>query len=238
MRLRFLATGTGRSGTVFMAKVLTHLGLPCGHESFFTTDDAAVVQARCQGQVEPVLSHRSQAASTQQWVDVRSLVADASYMAVPYLSLVPDVPVIHVVRHPLLVISSFVKDLGYFRRDPTNPYNSEGHEDWIYQHTPDLEYWTDPVDAAAAHYLTWNETIEAVAGSRPYVRVRTGERLPDAFFQMLDTPRPAAVYSRRVNSLRRKRRIDHKLSDLHPELQAAVIDLCGRYGFWLPDCDP
>ena len=34
-KLDFLVTGTGRCGTVYMAELLTSLGIPCGHESLF-----------------------------------------------------------------------------------------------------------------------------------------------------------------------------------------------------------
>ena len=35
MKLKYLVTGTGRSGTVYMARLLTSLGIPCSHEMIF-----------------------------------------------------------------------------------------------------------------------------------------------------------------------------------------------------------
>lgn len=238
MSLDVLVTGTGRSGTVFMAKVLTAAGVPCGHESMFTPEPAAVVTARWQGTALPHLSQRSQDASTADWVDVTKLRADASYMAVPYLSQLPtSIPLIHTIRHPLLVISSFVDDLRYFRREPGNPYNAEHHEDWIYDFTQGLGSWPDPVNAAAWHYLRWNLDIEEQEKRREYLRVRVGEPLPDELFTLLKVDRPELPYRKRVNSLRRRRR-NRKLSELDPWLQTQLVSLCDRYGFWLPDCDP
>jgi hypothetical protein len=238
MTLDVLVTGTGRSGTVYMAKVLTAAGVPCGHESMFTPEPAAMVKERWQGDAPPRLSQRSQDASTADWVDVGTLRADASYMAVPYLAELPTtISLIHTVRHPLLVISSFVDDMRYFRREPENPYNAEGHEDWIYDYTQGLGNWPDPVNAAAWHYLRWNLDIEEQNKHREYLRVRVGEPLPDALFELLKVPRPEMPYRKRVNSLR-KRRGNRALAELDPWLQTQMVTLCDRYGFWLPDCDP
>ena len=35
MNLKYLVTGTGRCGTVYMARILTSIGIPCGHETIF-----------------------------------------------------------------------------------------------------------------------------------------------------------------------------------------------------------
>ena len=34
--LKIISTGTGRCGTAYMSKLLTSVGIPCGHESLFT----------------------------------------------------------------------------------------------------------------------------------------------------------------------------------------------------------
>ena len=36
MNLKYIIASTGRSGTVYMARLLTSVGVPCGHESIFT----------------------------------------------------------------------------------------------------------------------------------------------------------------------------------------------------------
>jgi LPS sulfotransferase NodH len=37
-KLKFLVTGSGRSGTNYMSRFLTSVGIMCGHESIFTHD--------------------------------------------------------------------------------------------------------------------------------------------------------------------------------------------------------
>lgn len=71
--------GTGRSGTTFLTAALNRLGVTAGHEEFFTIG------------------------TPRQDLDV-----DVSWIAVPYLRTWTG-RVFHQVRHPLDVISSFVK---------------------------------------------------------------------------------------------------------------------------------
>lgn len=80
--MRLIVTGTGRSGTGYLAKMLTNAGLVCGHEQVFGPDG--------------------------EGPNALGFPADSSWMAVPYLSHWPLCPVVLVHRHPLAVISSFV----------------------------------------------------------------------------------------------------------------------------------
>lgn len=85
---RFVITGTGRSGTGFMAQVVQACRLRCGHEELFTPN----------GRVpDPYLR------------------GDSSWMAAPALDRFTGY-VLHAVRHPLDVINSFV-GIGFFDED-------------------------------------------------------------------------------------------------------------------------
>jgi hypothetical protein len=75
-----LITGTGRCGTQFMAEWLTRSGVPCGHEAVF---------------------------SYRGYTSQPDLVADSSWLAVPYLGLV-TCRIVHIVRNPLDVVRSFM----------------------------------------------------------------------------------------------------------------------------------
>lgn len=78
----FVIVSTGRAGSMFMAHLLTGIGIPCAHEGFFRTEG---------------FKRRFH------------YLGDSSWLAVPYLedgALKRDVPVIHQVRHPLEVITS------------------------------------------------------------------------------------------------------------------------------------
>ena len=77
---RFVVTGSGRSGTGYIAAVLSAAGIPCGHEGWFNPQ-----RDRADG-----------------------LVGDSSWCAVPELAGYPGL-VWHQVRHPLAVIASLAK---------------------------------------------------------------------------------------------------------------------------------
>lgn len=76
--LRLVVSGTGRCGTTTLARTLTELGLPCGHQNCFT-----VMGILCPPGLE----------------------ADCSWLAAPYLEAI-RCPVLHLVRHPLEVLNS------------------------------------------------------------------------------------------------------------------------------------
>lgn len=78
--IRLLITGTGRCGTMYMARLLTASGVPCGHEDVYTV---AGIMAR------------------------PDLEADSSWAAAPWLTGFSGT-VIHLVRHPMEVVRSHV----------------------------------------------------------------------------------------------------------------------------------
>jgi hypothetical protein len=130
MDLKYLVTGCGRSGTVYMAKLLTSLGVPCGHETIFDFDGIERALERIAGSIPLKLSETSLRAK-EDWVDVNTIVADASYMAAPYLDFFPDATIIHVVRHPVKVINSFCNYIHYFQNTEPNP--SDPHYIYNYE---------------------------------------------------------------------------------------------------------
>ena len=85
---RFVVTGTGRSGTVYMSRLLTSVGIACSHEAVFHPE------------------------GKPEWGRHRG---DASWLAVPYLDVF-DGYVLHVVRDPLAVVNSYV-GIGFFDHD-------------------------------------------------------------------------------------------------------------------------
>jgi hypothetical protein len=90
MKLDYIATsGTGHCGTKYVAKLLTSIGIPCGHEYIITRDGRN-------------WTPRPQGASTGR------IKADSSHLLRLYVNqpLFIDVPVIHIIRDPLATISS------------------------------------------------------------------------------------------------------------------------------------
>jgi len=230
--LKYIVTGTGRCGTVYMARVLTSLGVPCGHESIFNQDKPEIIERRVSGEYNPTMS---ECAGNHGWIHLKDLVADSSYMAVPYLNKfnLQDVPVIHVVRHPLLVISSFVKDLQYFQNIKKNPFNKKNWEQWIWFHCKSLSSVINPIERACLYLLEWNERIESLSKNRPYYLHRAEDEFPDEFFKFLNIPvqRDVIFRNKKINTMR-KREKDF-LSDDIPEgdIKDRFLSMMDRYDY-------
>ena len=230
--LNYIVTGTGRSGTVYMARVLTDLGIPCGHESIFNQEKDNNVISRFFGKMKPTISKVS---DNYGWVDLSQLKADSSYMAVPYLNRpsINEIPVIHVVRNPFAVISSFVMDLGYFKNMANNPFNVEGHwEEWIFTHNPELNLTLDPIERACIHYVTWNERIEKCKEDRKYWFQRVEEPFPNEFFGFLGMPiKTVGFKNKKINS-KKKRTRDFTADDIpNGPHKDKFLELVKRYGY-------
>lgn len=157
MGIKYIVTGTGRCGTMFMAKFLTSAGINCGHEVIFT--NAGLETAKSKLQI------------------YSGLEADSSYMAAPYLRnpILKDAKIIHVVREPMKVINSFVVGYCYFL---SGRLNCTLGTDWTYEYPPGADpefkfmrfiyrHVTElynrsltPIERAALYYVRWNELIE------------------------------------------------------------------------------
>lgn len=141
--MKFVVTGTGRSGTGFIVDVLRNCGLRVGHEAYFglgagfrdsTTDHT--LQSRLLVEV-------------RRWI--RRLDGDASWMAVPRLSAF-DGAVLHQVRHPLKVISSFA-GMRFFS-------TSSSYLDFASQH---FDVTGDDLMDSIRWWTQWNEAAETHA---------------------------------------------------------------------------
>jgi hypothetical protein len=126
--LDLLITGTGRCGTKFMAEWLTKSGVPCGHEAVF---------------------------SYRGYTPQPGLVADSSWLAVPYLGLYTG-RIVHVVRNPLAVIRSFI---GTRHFGPFGPKHRD--RPWYQFMALHFGYTDeDPVQQAMRYWIEWNRRIE------------------------------------------------------------------------------
>jgi hypothetical protein len=169
--LKYIVVGTGRSGTVYYARLLTSLGIPCGHESFFDYEGIEVALLRLTGKIPLTLSACSQLKFdgvrhnpiTPYIAELNELVAESSYMAVPYLhhECLKETNVIHVVRHPVNVVNSFVNHLNYFHKPSTCLYPNPLYECFIYRTLPELHNYSSPFERAAMYYVLWNNAIES-----------------------------------------------------------------------------
>lgn len=166
MELKYLITGTGRCGTVYMARCLTQWGIPCGHETIFSYDGIHGARRRLSGEREKRLSVASTmnwkpegARGLDQWVDPETIVADSSYMAAPFLEdeIFQDAKIVHLVRNPSKVVHSFVNHIDYFQKhDQPNTYES-----FIFRSAPEIAAsHLTAYERACLYYVVWNEMIE------------------------------------------------------------------------------
>lgn len=216
--LKYLITGTGRSGTVYLSRLLTSLDIPCGHECIFNNKDNFLDRLLYPEKRELSLCSRMNFLNNTEiscWVDPSKTIAESSYLMVPYLNIdeLKDIPLIHVVRNPFKVISSFVLDLNYF-----SPESEIGDEDWqakIYNFLPELKDIEFQIDRAAYFYCKWNQEISEQKNKRPYffAQVETIDE-NGAFFKFLEIEKKSNLFKdKKINSMK-KSKYELQLSDI------------------------
>ena len=146
--MRFVLTGTGRSGTGYTAALLTAAGLPCGHERYFRASPAvgevAVPRDDRLGALRRPIGRVRESARRRRIPDM----GDASWMAVPRLHRFSGLRILQV-RHPMKVVRSFVvTDLF----SPQSPYRAQRNYALRF-FAPTL----DPVLDAMRWWVHWNE---------------------------------------------------------------------------------
>ena len=250
-KLDFLVTGTGRCGTVYMAELLTSLGIPCGHESFFQMPEGSkevnqverkfekIITKKIQPQLSKVSMQPSRDVEGEAlrrhpaWVEESKIVADSSYFSAPFLNhnLLKNTKIIHVVRNPLNVISSFLKDFNYFQKDsaPTKDNAIDAPQQFIYKNLPALSNKLSPIDRGAVYYIQWNRMIEKSNKIDLFVQV---EKSPEILMNFLNTENKS--YYRNTNRNSRKRKdIRIKLDDFQPDIRKELIEIGTQYGYFL-----
>lgn len=229
--IKFIVTSTGRSGSVYFARILTDWGIPCGHESIFNEEKEEIVLSRFYGQ-KPITF--SKVSENHGWMDSPEIIADSSYMAVPYLDYkdINKIPIIHIVRNPLAVISSFVKDLQYFCDKSNNLYNEKHWEEWIYTNNPEINLTQNPLERACCHWFNWNIKIEKASKNREYYFHRVEDKFNDDFFKFIGIEKqPVGFLNKKVNTMK-KRTEDFKVDDIpNGKIKDDFIALMKKYGY-------
>lgn len=198
--LKFLVTGTPRSGTMYMSKLLTSLGVPCGHEQVFTAS----------GIIEQ---------------DV-VMVAESSWMAVPFLNnpFLYNATIIHVVRHPIQVISSIINSLYFFNRS----YPKNEFETVAYKFTPDLIVNDNQVARACLFYVHWNEIVEPIAHFRYHVEDEVSDLM--SFLKITNTKNDY-FKDRKCNNMNKGHLSESAIMQIPADLKNKLFNLMDRYGY-------
>ena len=170
--LKYIITGTGRCGTTYISQLVTKYIGKCGHERVF----------------HPLITERSLLTALL----CSDYVADSSWLAVPWLyhTKLRKVPVIHIVRNPAAVISSFISHNVYANiRSLTVPPYAHRMRFAVYaaKHLPALRKLPD-LEAGIRWYIEWNTRIMACKEHRDYRLVHL-EKMPSEFFDCFKLPR-------------------------------------------------
>ena len=202
-KLQCVIVGTGRCGTVYMARLLTSLGLPCGHECCFDWRGLDYAKARLEGAIQFQTSECSQYTlkngechSIEKWLDHNSIVAESSYMASPFLrnECFKDSQIIHVVRNPVKVVNSFVNYLNYFqKRHPSLIQPAKRYETFIYYHCPQLYEDMTPEERAALYVTAWNKMIEDKLAGKEFLVHRVEDSINEVI-EFLGVEQPEHVF--------------------------------------------
>lgn len=229
MKLEALVVGTGRCGTGYAAHLLTSMGFPCGHESIFTTKGLEEALKRINREIEPTISD-TMVNRSENWVNVSNIVADSSYLSAPFLDeeVLKDTKIIHIIRHPLDVIGSFVLEGGYFSENP--PEHSLEFQNFIKKYVPvvyDNNY--NAFDRGAIFYIEWNKLIEKKLKNKNYLLHKI-EDDPSAISFFLSAHDYNQNISKKINSWNHSNRLRIGLGEFR-EFQSEIIDFCEKHNY-------
>ncbi len=154
---KFVVTGCSRSGTKYIAKLLTALGHPTSHERVFSI-------------------HRVKRLEEGQDVfeGFDDLDGASSFLAAPFLHLSgPGTLVLHQVRHPEAVVRSHL-GIGFFAFPPKpSEYLADNHEDFltiIRRYAPEVFEQPSELGRCLQYWVSWNGIVADVLKreDRPY----------------------------------------------------------------------
>lgn len=156
--LEFVVTGTGRSGTGYLSRLLNMLDVSCGHENVF----------------HPFLRDDIIEFSNN------SFVGDSSWLAAPLLDQLSDSAwVFHQVRHPIEVARSFI-GIGFFNNTPCSSHRP--YLDFIRRHQS-FDCIINEVERFMFHWVYWNQMVEinAKTNGLNYCRIKLEDMDAETF---------------------------------------------------------
>ena len=229
--MKYLVTGTGRCGSVYMARLLTSLGYMCGHEAIFDYTELEMAKLRLKGNLPLTSSPTSRG---EGWFVPEKMVAESSYMAAPFLEDVclDNVKVIHIVRNPLEVISSHHLDIRFFQK--TNDLIE--YKKFVAKYLPGLSAIENPLELACYYYVHWNKMIEDKTKNKTYFFHRVEDKCSQKLLDFLEIETiPSGVFTDdKVNSWR-KRKKNVQIKDIpNGEIKKELIQTMKRYGYIVP----
>jgi hypothetical protein len=221
--LNYVIAGTGRCGTVYMARLLSSLGIMCGHESVFNKTGPQPLAT-----LTSYASTHDDTTELDSWFDPFIRQAESSWMAVPYLHhpLARKAKIIHLIREPMKVISSMLcKNLLEFTaQDHLSEYRN-----FILKHLPDITDVSGDINRAAYFYLHWNDRISQ---SRPDAILQRIEDQPQRFIKMLGSEPAGPIYDNKNANHQANHETDLDFDAItDPRLREQIIEFSERHGY-------
>jgi hypothetical protein len=218
-KLKYIVTGTGRCGTVFMARLLTSLDYPCGHEAIFNPEMIPTNTSHCS------LNERkgkNDWIPLQNWLSGKETIAESSYMSAPYLDspLVRKVKLIEVVRHPLKVMASFNQEY-FLEKCPANKWEAN-----MDKSVPGVFYLPDQISRVSDFYVRWMRMIESRARKDRYIH-RIEDQVTPELLNFLERDGSENYFKEVVNSWNFVGRKELALSDIPKEWREEIV-YCGE----------
>lgn len=221
--MKILVTGTGRSGTTFVASTLGALGISATHERVYQV-------GKCH----------------QDWPEHPHV--EVSWAAPKYRSAWPDdLTVLHLVRHPFRTIESYLNVMkgagaGWYQNhwklaEMIPPYGAPPTG----QYRPDFQKhkWSDN-DWVAWHYIEWSRLVERYAGGEQF-QVEESEAIFDEVFRHLgrgcdDKSLEEAMGKANRNSVNAGANKITGLEAFAEELRGPLEQIAKDYGYDLDEC--
>ena len=233
--LKYIVVGTGRCGSVYMARLLTSLSVPCSHEGVFNYKGLQFALDVIEQKIPLETSFCSTHDILREEIEImpwltEPIIAESSYMAVPYLDheVLSNVKIIHILRNPLDVISSYVKDIKFFEE-------GEKYKEWkqfVLQHLPELNDIEDTVEKACYFYVKWNEMIESKIGSRQYLRYNVEDKCSKRLLDFLETDYNESFFKDDTINSWKKRDQNLFLEDIPSgKIKTMFIKTVRKYGY-------
>lgn len=230
---KFIITGCGRSGTTYIAKLLTDLGCPCSHEEYFPAKLPKLIYLPVFHKLAYIPFYKI---TKLRWPTHHR--GEAAWQAAGFLDLLPsDVAVLHQIRHPLDFIRSRQKKgvvYGRLRSMFTDVEHYQTKHDFA---ALPLE---KQVSYLAQFWIEWNQLVEKRVGDHPYLRYRVEDLDLNLLHQILDLigfecspEKLKATYestSKKVNT-RGTTRDDISLDLLSDQAFSRLKDAAARYGY-------
>lgn len=235
MKLDFLVTGTGRCGTTYMARLLTSLGIMCGHESIFNYDGLLKANMRIKGEMPIKTSHVSvnniiDNTKVDEWFDASKIQAESSYLAAPFINskILENTKIIHIVRNPIDVLSSHILDVKFFKEDLNDPY-----QDFVFAMMPELLSIENEIERGCYYYVNWNKMIEEKAKKKDYMLHKVERGCTRELLNFLNIKQNKNVdLNKKINSWNKGRK-DLSINDIPDgEIKNNFLKVGTKYGYF------